>query len=487
MNNPAAKPLPDPPAAADLAQARRWFDHARKAADSRNYDYAIELYVRGLDIWPEAVDDGLKPLRVAATARRMAGGKPPGFLAARKYPTGGKDPKRNLVNALHAFALDPASIGPLEAILVNAVKSDLPRVAHWVGPILADALISEKKLPESRYTGIVAALDQAAERFHAAEAFVPAGDLFKSAQLVGDVWRRHYPNSADAAKALSDASSKLTIVKGRFGHAEDFRGSLKNGEAQRELHDRDRAVTNDERARQLIQKARDEHQRDPADPARLATLVDMLARTELSDDEREAIAVLTAAYEKNGNYALKMKSDDLRMRQLRRAVRDALARVEAAPQDAAARETLRLAQQQRLEIETAIFRERCVQYPTDQRWRFELARRFFECGKFDDAIPVFQQAQADIRRRDEARLYVGRCFFEKKFYPQAADVLTAAQRDHEIPDDAVGKELFYWLGRTHEAAGQPAEAVRVYGQLIQFDYNYRDARQRLERLNVSNP
>ena len=43
---------------ADKTKARTFFKRAEQAAASRNYDYAIELFINGLTCWPEAVEDG---------------------------------------------------------------------------------------------------------------------------------------------------------------------------------------------------------------------------------------------------------------------------------------------------------------------------------------------------------------------------------------------------------------------------------------------
>jgi len=42
--------------------------------------------------------------------------------------------------------------------------------------------------------------------------------------------------------------------------------------------------------------------------------------------------------------------------------------------------------------------------------------------------------------------------------------------------------LNYWLARTLEASKETEEARKVYGHLIQLDYNFLDARMRLEKL-----
>ncbi len=39
----------------DRAKAEKWFRRARELGDKRQFDYAIEYYVNGLEFWPEAV------------------------------------------------------------------------------------------------------------------------------------------------------------------------------------------------------------------------------------------------------------------------------------------------------------------------------------------------------------------------------------------------------------------------------------------------
>jgi hypothetical protein len=73
--NPASYSPPPEPTPQEKAKAIKWFEHAKTVADTHNYDYAIECYINGLGVWPEAVDEGHKPLRAVAFARLGAGGK----------------------------------------------------------------------------------------------------------------------------------------------------------------------------------------------------------------------------------------------------------------------------------------------------------------------------------------------------------------------------------------------------------------------------
>ena len=90
----------------------------------------------------------------------------------------------------------------------------------------------------------------------------------------------------------------------------------------------------------------------------------------------------------------------------------------------------------------------------------------------------------DPKARLHCGIYIGRCFFEKGYHDQATDTFRETIQAHEIPDDDLGKELHYWLGRAFQGDGKMDEALKTYGQLIQWDYNYRkgDVRRRIDEL-----
>ena len=464
------------------ARARKLFAHAQKAADTRNYDYAIELYVNGLAHWPNAIEEGLKKLRVVATARQLAGGKPPGFMTARKYPTGGKDAAVNLNNALHLFGLNPSSAAYMEQILQLAATVKCDAVVQWIAPVLADAYNSGKKLSASHYQTVCDAMDAGAELAILYNNDDGALEILKANMAAAAIWSKHYPDSSEAPRAQSSATGKLTIVKGKFSKADGFADSLKDAELQQELHDRDKQVHTLDRTRRLIEQARRDWEAHPDVPNKLLTLADLIARIPTDESENEAIALLQEQHAKDRNYVFKQKADELRMRQSARHHRDLVAKAKEAPADVGIREALEAHVKKQIEVETAIFEDRHRQYPTELRVKFQLARRYFQARRYDAAIPLFQAARADGRVRGQSRLYLGRCFYNKQFHEQAVDVLRRGVEELESRTSALAISLNYWLGRALEAAGQSVEAGKTYGYLIQLDYNYLDARQRLERL-----
>ena len=166
------------------------------------------------------------------------------------------------------------------------------------------------------------------------------------------------------------------------------------------------------------------------------------------------------------------------MRQMNRQTREIVASGDAE----AAQKQLK----DQLRYELKVYRDRSEHYPTDMRIRHQYGLRLFRAGRFDDAIPVLQEARSDPKTRGFCNLYVGRCFFEKGYHSQAIDTLQEAIQAHEPPDDELGKQLNYRLGRAYEADGRTENALKIYGQLIQWDYNYRkgDVRDRYERLKA---
>jgi tetratricopeptide (TPR) repeat protein len=216
--------------------------------------------------------------------------------------------------------------------------------------------------------------------------------------------------------------------------------------------------------------------------AQLAESSKGMTRLEQDDVENEAIDLLEKEFASTHDYVFKQKADNIRMRQFSRHRRALQAKIKENPQNQELKQALAKLAAEQNEVEIKIYQDRLDHYPTDMKVRFQLGSRYFVARRFDDAIPLFQQSQVDGRCRAESRLYLGRCFFEKKFYDQATATLKAAVDDLDSASSRLALELNYWLGRGLEASGEVAKARETYGSLIQMDYNYRDARHRLKNL-----
>ena len=281
---------------------------------------------------------------------------------------------------------------------------------------------------------------------------------------------------------MRDLGGRLTIARGKYDDAEDFRESLQDADQQKLLHDSERLRQGESTLKALIDATRLEWEANPETPATLNAYVDALLKDETKANEDRAIEVLMQVSQSTSTYSLKLRADDIRLRQMSRETRSLLARAKESksPED---KQQYRLAAMDLRQVTLNVFRERVEQYPTDLRLKYKLGTALFESGEYDEAIPVLQAATNDPRSRDRCQLLIGRAFLEKDNPTQAAEVLKDAIDNYELTNE-FSKELLYWLARAYEADGRIEDARTTYGKLLRQDYSFKDgdARKRLEGL-----
>lgn len=482
----AKEPQPPAPAAQDDANARlvtsesdrakavKCFQRALEVGEKRRYDFAIEYYLQGLEQWPDAVDDGLKPMHACGVARRLGGGGKPGLKDSMTHPTGGKDVRKAFVNALWLFAHDPENLGYMEAVFSNACRLRADDAAMWAARTLLRALETTAKVSSKTFQSFVNQLEQLGDRAAARGDATMALSAFQFGMEVYSQWQKRVPRDRDVENGLRNLSTKMTILRGKYQTSETFRDSMEDAEQQREIHDRDRIVQSDERLNELITHAEQEYRDNPNAPGALRKLVDLLTRRERDEEEARAIGHLVKEYQRTSDYNWKLRADDIRIKQLGRATRRAV--------ETGDPEAIREARVRQLRYELQVYKERVDRYPTDNRLKFEYGSRLFFAGRFDEAIPILQSARVDPKNRTECALYLGRCFYKKGYHDQAVATLREGIEQHEFPDDDLAKSLLYWLARAYEESGYTADARKAYGRILQLDYNYQDVRARMDGL-----
>jgi len=456
----------------ELSKARSWFKKGQELAAIKNYDYAIESYINGLNFWPEAVEEGHKPCRAAALFR---GGKKQSFTDKFKYKGMSKDPKKAMISAEMLLSKEPHNISHMETIFKNAAKGRFDDTVMWIGEILSDAVAREEKLNPSRLVLMRQIYEEIGDRLSDTKPAMAIAALERAVEALTRL-KSLKPTDLDISTDLRDVAGKLTIVKGQYSTANSFRDSVSDSELQQELQDKERLVQTDQRIDELLVGAQGRYQSDPTSVQAINELVDLLCRKEDEADEVKAIGILVKAYEDTDEYRYKMQAEDIRIRQLNRKARE----IATAKDKEAARKHLK----ETLRFELKAYKGRTRHYPTDLRMKYQYGTRLFKAKLYDEAIPILQEARNDPKTRALCNLYIGRCFYEKGYYSQTIDILREAIESHDPPDDDLGKNLHYWLGRTYESDGKVEDALKIYGQIIQWDYNYRqgDVRKRIDAL-----
>lgn len=479
------KEPPTAPAGAsegDKKKARAWFKKAEDCRERREYDYAIECYIQGLGLWPDAVEEGHMPLRAVSIQRQQTGGKKPGMFESMKTSVTGKDTTKAMLNAEQLLAKDPANASFVDALLKNANKAGYNEVVKWAAPLAFDSMKRDKKPDKGRFKNFRSVLVETSERA-SAQGDVPLSVwLLEQALNSLEYMLARMPGDEDLRIEQREMAGRLAIEKGKYETADDFRDSIRDADQQKHLHDAERLRQSDETYDSLLTAVRKAYEEEPVASHRINSYVDALLKREEKEYEDQAIAVLLKAAEDTRSYNYKQRADDIRLRQLSRQTRQLIekARQSGSEED---KQQARLARAEQAQAEMEIYQERVAKYPTDLRLKFKLGVTFFNAGRYDDAIPVLQVAQNEPRSRTRSQMLIGRAFLEKGSPAQAVEVLKDLLDGAELTDDVL-KEATYWLGRALEADGRGEDAKAAYGKLLRQDYNYAggDARRRMEAL-----
>ena len=433
-----------------------FFERAEQVAETGNWDFAIDMYLKGIQRDPDNVERGHQPLREVAIKRTAMGGKGLGMMGKLKARPG-KDALENLIKFEGMLAKEPGSIEYIMGMLKAARKLELAETVPWVGRL---AVESQKALAPKVNKKV---LIEVANTFDALALFDKALEACDLAQMADK-------DDPVIAHLVSELSTKFTIQQGGYGQEGDFTKGVKDMDRQAELVQEDAMVKDKKYLESQIEKARAEYLQSPTVPGKINAYIDALMKFEDDPHEDQGIEVLNQAHGATGAYQFKMRIDDIRIRQRRRKVHDFTT---AGDKNAALEQRKQL-----LRLELDVYAERAVNYPTDLSIKYELGVRQYMAGRFDDAIGSLQQASNDPRRRLRAMNYLGMAFSKKGWLREAAETYEKALQG-DVPELRT-KELLYNLGDAREKMDDFEGAQDALSRLAQIDYQYKDVRERLD-------
>ena len=449
------------------AKARAFFEKAGKVAETNNFDYAIDMYLQGLRYAPDALMEGHLPLCELALHRQGKNGKKPSVVEKVKHLRG-KTPLDQMLNAEYLFAKNPNHLPYAEAMLKAAVAGGYEKTAGWIANLIFQTANAAAKPSAQTYLLLK-------------EAYTSLGQFDKAIAALQRASRLK-PSDKELADEFTNLTAELTMVRGKYDGEGDFRKSMKDRETQEKLQAQAGVVKTEDYRANAVEDARRKIAEDPTLPANIFELADALSDLEEQKAENDAISLLENTYETSKDYSFARRAGELRIKQLRRKIKEAKAALEANPDDSQAKALLEqlLEQLQTLELEHYRL---CVQnYPTELRAKFEYALRLVDSEQYNEAIPLLQEAQRDPRRKIAAMNKVGLCFAMKGWLDDAIDVYNKAINSYEIKEDAVAKELRYNLGCAYEQQGDADKALDVYRRIAQFDFAYKDVSERVDKL-----
>lgn len=221
--------------------------------------------------------------------------------------------------------------------------------------------------------------------------------------------------------------------------------------------------------------------KDPANKDNYLKLADYYKREGRLE---ESAAQFQKALEASGGDAnIREQLEDVQLDMLRKNLdlaREALAR---SADDETARKNVGALGGELVQREIEILSSRVKRYDADMKLKLQLARKLMKIKKYPQAIPLLQRAANDPRLKGEVLVNLGKCFIAEKQHAMAR-----RQFEKAIPelnydaDPEVYKESLYLLARLCEEAKDRNIAEDHYSDILAVDYEYKDVRERLERL-----
>lgn len=181
-----------------------------------------------------------------------------------------------------------------------------------------------------------------------------------------------------------------------------------------------------------------------------------------------------------GDLAILAEREDLRLAhsQLRLAV--ARRRAESDPHPKAQSLVGRMEQEHnRLEID--IFHLRSERHPHDKQLKLELARRLKRAGNYSGAIQRLEEALADPSLAAVANLELGECWQHLRQFAKALGYYRQAAQIDEA-NQSTQLTALYRIGVLAAAMNEAGDAKSALTRLVAIKPNYKDARERLDKL-----
>jgi tetratricopeptide (TPR) repeat protein len=455
-------------------KAALFFDRARTAQETANYEYAMTLWLQGLRQDPTSMR-GLEAFFQSCASFLNDGGK---LGKDTRKMFDGREPIERYLSSLLEWGMEPLDAHAAIRAAEHASKLGLLEPTNWIGERALGAIAREKKPSKNHFKKMV-------------EIFMKVGIAEKAVEAAGAALQID-PSDGALAAEIRNLSAQATMAKGGYeqtGQAGGFRQNIRDLDKQRRLDDADRIVKTEETLDRLVTDAEADYQKRPNDPAAIGLLAKRLIERGRPEDEKRAIAVLRQGYTTTKEFRFSEQEGTLKLRIAHRKLTQYKDAAESTPASAKAQENYRQAQAQYAQMELDEFKRRVENYPTDLGLKFELGKRYFAHGDTEKSIELFQLSQEDARHRVESLKYLGQSFQRIGWTDEAVHTFRQAIETHKIPTDDTGMELRYGLLTALQAKAEAdrdlstaEEADKLASGIAVQQISYKDVRARRDTI-----
>lgn len=457
----------------DEEKANRFFEHARSMQERTSYEYAMVLWLKGLRMDPTSMT-GLESFCEASLLFRNQNPKAKGPTKQQSKEFSGKGPlERYLAGLLEWGAKGfewQAGLRAMEA----AVKLELDEPAYFIGCRVLALTANDPKAKKEHYVRLM-------------ELFASCGGHDKATEA-GERAIRLDPSDGKLEAQVKNMSAMATMARSGFdktGESGGFRRNIRDSSKQQELEEEERIVKTDVVQDRIVEKAKVDYESRPKDIHAIQKLAKSLVERGKPGDEEQAFKILMKGYKDTDSYRFRQMAGDIKMRAGRRKLNKLRKAAEENPQDEAIQQKYEQAMAKILETEMEEYTDRAKAMPTDSQIKYELGRRHFELGNYDEAIAQFQQAKGAPGIAVKVLNYLGQSFIQMGWLDEAVESFRSGLEKVESETSETGMELRYGLmdaldrkAREHDDLSAAEEAFKIASSIAIEQINFRDIRDR---------
>lgn len=454
--------------------AQDWYKKGTEAMNRQNWDFAVECFGNSVKMKPDNVlfrqtKHGCcrKMYGDNGSGAKMAGMKLMGIRGKVKKARGKEDWQTMALLAEEGLNVNPWD-AQLYADLGEATwRLDWGEIAKYA--LMRAVELDRANVPFNRLLGQV---------------LFERGD-YKEARAC---YKRIYeadPTDGDARSMMGRIDAEAVMDRGGYEKAENTQDVKADKPTNAYEEDR-RARRGGKGPNEAVAPGESEEmdlrariRKDPDNVAHYLKLADYLREQRQLP---QAIEELDKALEVGGkDTSILEQREDVEIEILREKAADALERYRKNPDRERLKEKASNLSKELTTREIEVLAVRVDNHPNDMRMKFRLAELYRKTKQYKLAIPLYQQAVADTRMKEQALVALGECFVRtgkmdlgRRQFDKALETLT-----HNDQPDAF-KNAHYYLARIYEKAEKNEEAENHYNEILGVDYEYRDVQKRLE-------
>jgi tetratricopeptide (TPR) repeat protein len=457
-------------------KAQNFFMHARTKQETGAYEYAMSLWLRGLKFDPSSMSATEAFFQSAAGFLTETGGKKSVDKDLVKDISGKSDVDRYVWSLLE-WGQKPTDPGHAVVAAEYAAKLGLAEPTYWIGERALPICMRDKKPRKDYFVKLMNALARVG--------------AFEMSVKAGEAACRLDPSDGPLATEVRNMAAKATMSRGGFdkaGQQGGFMANVRNLDKQKQLEEAERIVKSEDTVERLLQTAEEDYKRRPDDPSAVNVYIKRLVERGTPPDESRAIEVATQAFETLKQFRFRQTAGEVRIRQARRKLGEMKKQVEANPGDGALKAQFDKAASELIDLELEEFKLCAEAYPTDQRFKFEVGRRYLHKGMYEDAIAFFQESQNDAKLRSLSLNYLAQSFLKIDYVDESIETFRRAMEQRDLPNDQQ-MELKYGLmsalltkGEKDRDLAAAEEAEKLASSIAVVQINYKDIRARREAL-----